>query len=192
MSDFDDPFFGPPDAPPERAEDSPWNRIGVHPDGPGVQLIVEGDPVPWAPAAHNPKTGGRFIPSRQAEQAARIIRAWEDTGLGKIPKPLGVVVFCQFFVVRAKGHFGTGRNADVLRDDAPDYPTGRPDLSNMAKLAEDALTSRAWEDDDQVVRLEARKAFAARPGTLIHVWLAPGRLLDRELERAAGGPLLAA
>jgi Holliday junction resolvase RusA-like endonuclease len=50
-------------------------------------------------------------------------------------------------------------------------PTGKPDLDNLVKLLKDALTrsGRWWRDDAQVVRCDARKVYAATPGTLIEV-----------------------
>jgi Holliday junction resolvase RusA-like endonuclease len=128
-----------------------------------VRIEVSGVPVPWAAAAHNHKQGGRFIPNRQARQAARFIAAWEATGAARIARPGGVLLGCVFEVVRPSSHFwrdGVRAGPLVLRPDAPSAPTGRPDLSNLLKLVEDSLTTHAWEDDDQIVRLmELRKSY---------------------------------
>lgn len=117
-------------------------------------LIVPGQPVPWTGKQSNPKTGNRFVPAKQAAHAGKIIDAWERSGLAG-PGLCGheaLELSCVFFVQRPKGHYGTGRNFNVIK---PQFvhvrPTGRPDFSNLVKMVEDALTSHAWKDDDQIV-----------------------------------------
>lgn len=171
---FDDPFDDSgdeePGAPPE-------SLMGEWPGDDYVEFEVRGDPVPWAPAAHNPKTGGRFIPGRQAKQAALFIQRWQTLGLAPVPAgdpSRGLVIELLFYVERPKKHFGTGRNSHVLKDRYRGArPTGRPDLSNLVKLVEDALTKNAWADDDQIVRIIAEKDFGTRARTIVRVWLAP-------------------
>lgn len=53
---------------------------------------------------------------------------------------------------RPKGHYGTGRNADQVRDSAPSYPATKPDLTKIVRAVEDSLTGILWRDDSQVVR----------------------------------------
>lgn len=58
-----------------------------------------------------------------------------------------------FYLKRPKGHYGTGRNATQVRDSAPRYPAGTPDLSKLARSTEDALTAVGlWSDDARVVQ----------------------------------------
>jgi Holliday junction resolvase RusA-like endonuclease len=56
-----------------------------------------------------------------------------------------------FFVVRPKGHFGTGRNAGSIRGAAPAYPAVKPDLLKLARAVEDALSGIVYRDDAQIV-----------------------------------------
>ena len=79
-----------------------------------------------------------------------------------------------FDLKRPKGHYRTGKNAHLLRDSAPAYPAGTPDLSKLARSTEDALTEAGlWADDAQVVRytvLAKRWADAPRlPGAVITI-----------------------
>lgn len=138
-----------------------------------VRIEVRGVPVPWAAAAHNHRQGGRFIPNRQARQAARFIAAWEETDAQRIARPGGVLLGCVFEVVRPSSHFwrgGVRAGPLVLRPDAPPAPTGRPDLSNLLKLVEDSLTTHAWEDDDQIVELlELRKAYGTADRSMVTI-----------------------
>jgi Holliday junction resolvase RusA-like endonuclease len=120
--------------------------------------MVPGDPIPWS-ASTNPKSGGKIIPGRVTSQVGKIVEEWKrchghrDLWLEKgRPVQLGL----KFYVTRPKTtHYGSGRNARTLNAVglASRFPTGRPDLSNLVKLAEDALTGLVWQDDDQVVRL---------------------------------------
>lgn len=48
-------------------------------------------------------------------------------------------------------------------------PTTKPDASNYAKLAEDALTGIIWHDDSQIVELLVRKWYSENPQVLIEV-----------------------
>jgi Holliday junction resolvase RusA-like endonuclease len=56
-----------------------------------------------------------------------------------------------FMRPRPKSHFRTGRNANVLRDNAPEYPIVKPDTVKLARAVEDSLTGVVWRDDSQVV-----------------------------------------
>jgi Holliday junction resolvase RusA-like endonuclease len=125
-----------------------------------LTLCVPGDAVPWAPKTGNPRMGGRFVPARQSAHAGKVIDAWDRVGhtgwlLGE---PLAID--CEFYVRRPKSHYGSGRNERIIKERfAAAAPTGRPDLSNLVKLIEDALTTLAWADDDQIVRITARKTY---------------------------------
>jgi Holliday junction resolvase RusA-like endonuclease len=66
-----------------------------------------------------------------------------------------------FFLARPASHYGTGRNAGVVKASAPRFPGRTPDLSKLVRATEDALTDcGAWADDAQVVTLEAAKRWA--------------------------------
>ena len=72
-----------------------------------------------------------------------------------------------FFRPRPKGHFGTGKNAAVLKPSAPKYPTTRPDTVKLARAVEDALTSVIWLDDSQVVNHVLSKRYGKCASTEI-------------------------
>lgn len=76
-------------------------------------------------------------------------------GLLTGPLRATMVFYCQ----RPKAHFGTGRNADLLKPGAPQFPTGRPDSLKLARGTEDALTGTVWKDDAQVVDLDVHKRY---------------------------------
>lgn len=52
---------------------------------------------------------------------------------------------------RPKGHYGTGRNAEQLKQSAPTYHLQKPDALKLTRAVEDALTGVIWRDDCQIV-----------------------------------------
>lgn len=57
----------------------------------------------------------------------------------------------RFYAPRPKNQYRTGRNAGMLRDDAPKRPIAKPDVLKLARAVEDALTGVVWHDDCQIV-----------------------------------------
>jgi Holliday junction resolvase RusA-like endonuclease len=92
--------------------------------------------------------------------AAEVIRGEMFTG--------AVAVDVTFFMQRPKGHYGTGRNAGVMKPSAPPYPIVKPDLTKCWRPAEDALKGIAWADDSQVVIQRIRKVYGV-PGAQINI-----------------------
>ena len=57
----------------------------------------------------------------------------------------------EFYFERPKAHYRTGRNAGVLREDAPYWHTSKPDRDNLEKAVMDALTTLGFFKDDAQV-----------------------------------------
>jgi len=77
-----------------------------------------------------------------------------------------------FYLARPKSHYRTGRNAHLLRDSAPLFPTTKPDIDKITRSTLDALTSAgAYSDDSQVVSTFLAKHYAdgVLPGAIIHI-----------------------
>jgi Holliday junction resolvase RusA-like endonuclease len=72
-----------------------------------------------------------------------------------------------FHVTRPPGHFGTGRNAGIVKARAPERPTVRPDVLKLARGVEDALTKVIWKDDAQIVDEHLHKVFSEKSGVEI-------------------------
>lgn len=64
-----------------------------------------------------------------------------------------------FYRKRPAGHFGTGRNRNVLHSWAPRFPTTKPDVLKLARGVEDAMTGVVYADDSQIVRELLRKEY---------------------------------
>lgn len=125
------------------------------------EIIVNEVPV----AKGRPRLGrGRVFTPRKTELAeSRIRAAWLESshacaGAGQ---PLLLEILVR--VGRPAAHFGSGRNAAVLRPSAPLWPAGRPDWDNYAKTVCDALNGVAWADDGQIVAARVWKTYC-EPG----------------------------
>lgn len=133
-----------------------------------MRIEVRGDPAPQGSKRgiiH--RSTGRVVmmesskkvkPWRESVRAAALeerdlAREGATMDIGGYDEPL--VVRMIFSFVRPKGHYRTGRNAHLLRDDAPRQPCGIPDLSKLLRSTEDALTqARVWRDDARVSTYE--------------------------------------
>jgi len=74
-----------------------------------------------------------------------------------------------FYMPRPKNHYGTGRNAGILKDWAPRLHTSKPDLDNLVKFVKDALNKVFYLDDSQISTLAAGKFYASVPRTIIEI-----------------------
>lgn len=85
--------------------------------------------------------------------------------------PICVDIDCYFS--RPQGHYGTGRNAKVLKPNAPKYHTCKPDRDNIEKAILDTLTKLGfWHGDEQVCDGHApRKMYSdGDPYTVIEIY----------------------
>lgn len=72
-----------------------------------------------------------------------------------------VRVWLRFTFDRPKTHFRTGRNAHLLRDAAPRFPTWHNDVDKLTRAVFDSLTEAGvWADDGLVVDERVRKFYA--------------------------------
>jgi crossover junction endodeoxyribonuclease RusA len=78
-----------------------------------------------------------------------------------------------FSLARPAGHYGTGRNAGIVRAGAPEFPATRPDLDKLARSTLDGLKSAGlYGDDGQVVILNVNKRYCLNgepPGAGIEI-----------------------
>lgn len=94
---------------------------------------------------------------------------------GDLPCPLfdgPVIVTVEFRFARPKGHYRTGRFAHLLKDSAPRFPSGKPDIDKTLRATLDAITtSQVWADDKLVVEVHMRKRYAdhGHPGATIRI-----------------------
>lgn len=66
----------------------------------------------------------------------------------------------KFYLSRPVAHFGSGKNSEILKPNAPQAPTKKPDLTKLIRPVEDALKGLFWKDDSQIVATFGQKTFA--------------------------------
>jgi Holliday junction resolvase RusA-like endonuclease len=128
-----------------------------------VTLIVHGDCQPSGSkkAFVNPKTGRAIV-----VDANNKAKGWKERIAKVCAEQYGgpflegaLVATIRFYQVRPQGHYGSGRNAGLLKDSAPAQPTVAPDVDKFARAVFDGLQGQLYRNDAQCVRLLAEKHY---------------------------------
>ena len=145
--------------------------------GQRIEFFVPGHPVGQGSKRHVGhgvmiESSPRTRPWRATVTAAAI------EARGGRPAIIGPVWFCfTSTFARPASHFGTGRNAGVLRPGAPAFPATRAsgDADKLTRAIFDALTDAGvWRDDAQVCTMAVGKRWVEPDGTPgAHVALEP-------------------
>jgi Holliday junction resolvase RusA-like endonuclease len=83
-----------------------------------------------------------------------------------------IKLVAEFYLPRSGNHYGTGKNARNLKGSAPKYHIKKPDLDKLVRAIQDSLTKVIWQDDKQIVDIEAHKYYETNdtpPGVSICV-----------------------
>lgn len=80
-----------------------------------------------------------------------------------------LVVYIDFWLPRPRGHYGSGRNAGLLRAGAPPRPAVKPDLLKLARAIEDALTGVVYRDDALIVEEHLSKRYTTGAASTVIV-----------------------
>lgn len=142
-------------------------------------ISVHGNPAPQGSkrAFYNKATG-----RAQVVESSKAVKPWREAvkfaaleernreGIPTLTGPVAVTI--TFYLARPKGHYGTGRNAELVKESAPRVPSVKPDLDKLARSTLDALKDAGVYTDDAVVfDLHVSKVYAdpRLPGALIRV-----------------------
>ena len=137
--------------------------------------------IPGTPQQQGSKRnvgGNRFIEANRnlapwrADAIAYLRRAaldqWGHAAESPITDPVRVGV--RFIYARPKSHYGTGRNAGIVKASAPHYKTSAPDLDKLQRALGDALTQAGiLRDDALIVEWTAVKLYGPTPLTALTV-----------------------
>lgn len=93
----------------------------------------------------------------------------------------------KFYVPRPKHHYGSGRNASIVKNSAPTDPTSKPDLLKLARGVEDALTGVVYGDDSQIVHEHLFKQYGSPARVEIFVQALDGRINATATQQNANG-----
>lgn len=129
-----------------------------------IQFFVEGKPEPGGSkrAFYVPKLKRAVVTddNPKAKDWKALVKAVARKNYLGDPLGCALRVFCLFTVARPKHHYRTGKKSHLLRDNAPQYPTTKPDGTKLFRSTEDALTGVIWDDDAQVVSQTIQKRYA--------------------------------
>lgn len=137
---------------------------------PSDRIIILGAPI----AKKRPRFArrGKFtatINDQETEEGRFLFEAQKQWQKPPLPGPLAIDLF--FVMPRPKAHYGTGKNAKVLKATAPYYHAGKKrfDIDNCIKFTLDCLNELVYEDDGQVVAISAEKRYGETPRTEIFI-----------------------
>ena len=138
---------------------------------PPLRLTVRGKPAPQGSKTALRGKNGRV----NLVESSKGVGPWREavraeTQRSGAPVFTGpVTVTLEFFMRRPQSHYRSGRNAHLLKDDAPAYPCafGRDDIDKLCRAVLDGLTAGgAWLDDAQAVQLHAAKSYGPPGGDI--------------------------
>ena len=110
------------------------------------------------------KAYGRHTDSTLSHRAHVISTLAEDWD--REPLTGAVAVDVVFTFARPKSHYGTGRNADVVKESAPDHHTQAPESDKLSRLILDGLEmAGVVRNDSQVCRLNIDKQWGRDDST---------------------------
>lgn len=129
-----------------------------------ARAVVYGPPATYGNKRAFVTKSGRAV---VAERRTGGVRQWQDAirsamreTAPALPVLAPVNLCILVYLARPKSHFGTGRNARRLKDDAPRYPATRPDGDKVARAVADCGTGIWYGDDGQVAVWWVHKLWA--------------------------------
>ncbi len=131
-----------------------------------IEFKVPGNPQ--ALKRHRAVKRGRFIATYDPSAGDKqdfLAKAMEHRPEQPLNEPLKVSLIFSF--ARPKSHYGTGRNADTLKDSAPVHHASKPDCDNLAKFVLDALNGVYWQDDSIIAMMTVAKLYGTNPSVSV-------------------------
>lgn len=133
---------------------------------PLLHLVIPGEPKAQGNPQRFPNGGVAYPKATRTHRAyveASLGEHWQPAERSPIDEP--VILRGEFHFARPASHFGTGRNARLLKPSAPTWHAQQPDLDKLFRLVLDSLTNvGVWADDKLAGRITGEKHWAA-PGT---------------------------
>ena len=133
-----------------------------------VEIIISGKPIPKARPRFSRR--GRYVvtySSQQAEADTCKMQIKNQHQGDPVEGPLSVL--CWFDFERPKSHYGTGKNVEKLKKNAPERHIVKPDIDNLIKFYLDCANKILWKDDCQIVQILGFKRYTDDAKTIIIV-----------------------
>jgi len=128
-----------------------------------LELVVFGHPEPRGSKTPGiAKNGRRFVRDSNPKSYGWMDEVAKTAGMLMMGRPLLMgPLRCDidFYQARPKGHYGTGRNAGVVKASAPARPITAPDALKLARGTIDAMEKMVFGNDAQIVEGDVRKFF---------------------------------
>ena len=136
-----------------------------------IELVILGDPTSQKRHKHRHIPGTKFVQTydpSEGDKADFLAIVQKNAPSAPLLGPLMLQIDC--FFSRPKSHYRTGKNAHLLKDDAPEWHISKPDSDNLQKFIFDALNSIYWKDDSQICSVLFQKLYdVATPRTVIKI-----------------------
>lgn len=131
-----------------------------------IQFEVLGEPK--ALKRHRMGKGFNYDPSKNDKNDF----LWQvKKNAPSLPLDQPIYLKLTFKFPRPKSHYGTGKNSNVLKPNAPIYHTARPDIDNLIKFVCDALNTIYWRDDSCISVNESIKVYTeGTPKTEVEIF----------------------
>ncbi len=129
-----------------------------------IDIFVPGTPVPKGSAKAFVVKGRAIVmqDNRDSQKPWASSISYTAMQAMKFEKPVSgpVSISLTFYMPRPKGHYGSGKNSDLVKDSAPQHHVTKPDLDKLVRCVKDALTGVVWNDDSQVCEIsKAEKLY---------------------------------
>jgi len=139
-----------------------------------IVFFVPGLPAPQgSKKAFYVKALGRAVLTESCKKLkpwrAVVSMVAQQTMCGFPPENGPAKVEVEFRFPRPKNHFGSGKNSNVLKSDAPTFKVSKPDIDKLLRGILDGLTGIVFNDDSQVCTISSSKIYSDAPGAQIAV-----------------------
>jgi len=135
------------------------------------EFTIPGKPIPKARPRFYKR--GKFVKvynSQEKEEGEFALNAFESlikVGGKKLSGPVFLDII--FHLKRPKSHYGTGKNSETLKKNAPKFHVSKPDVDNLVKFVMDSLNKVTWYDDSQVFQVIGRKEYSETEETVLKI-----------------------
>lgn len=141
---------------------------------PVISFTVHGDPKAQKRHRHRVMNiGGKHISAtydpHKKEKENFLLKCIEYRP--ETPFKGAVALDVDFYFPRPKSHYGTGKNADILKDNAPKFHTKKPDTDNLVKFVKDGLEGVYWVNDSIIFSETVTKHYSVTPRTEVKIYL---------------------
>ena len=127
-----------------------------------MKIVIYGEPVPKG-RPRMTRSGRTYTPAKTRAYENAIRDAWKTQSCEKLDGALKVRVEAYMSIPISKS-----KSTKMAMLEGRIKYTKRPDLDNIIKVL-DALNGCAFDDDAQIVEIEAHKMYSDRPRLVIHI-----------------------